>query len=690
MRRTRVAGLIELVELGMLAVLGGCFHPVYDRPECGPDGECPAGLTCSATRICSVGSEPPVDPPPEDGGTTSEPPSVEVLAGVVSRGSTDDTGAAARFYGPGGVAVDAAGNVYVADTGNHTIRKVTAAGAVTTFAGAAGVPGSTDGPGSAARFAGPSGIAVDRSGNLYVADRDNHTIRKITSSGVVTTLAGKAGQLGTADGTGSAAAFYDPSGVAVDSAGNVYVADTDNYTIRKVTAGGTVTTLAGSPSQLGSADGTGSAASFDSPSGVAVDGAGTVYVADYYSRAVRVVTAAGVVTTLAGAADSPGSTDGTGSAAQFSGPDAVAIDSAGNLYVADQYNYSIRKVTASGVVTTLAGGELGTADGVGKAAGFDLPAGIAVDGSGNVYVADTSNNTIRKVTAAGVVTTLAGLPGGSADGTGTAARFRSLGGVAMDSAGNAYVADRNNNSIRKITLAGVVTTLAGAPSTYTIDEPLTVAVDGAGNVYAACEISEIVKVTAAGAVTMLPRGSSLLEPAGVAVDRDGNLYATDRVDSTVVEITAAGAYITLAGTSRMFGSTDGTGASARFDEPSGVAIDSTGNLYVADTGNATIRKVTSAGVVTTLAGTPRMPGTVDGTGAAARFTSPSTLATDAAGNVYVVAGPGSIRKVTPDGVTSTIALDPAIPGFLSGLAITGDSIVVTDDSAVIVLRHFAR
>ena len=215
------------------------------------------------------------------------------------------------------MAVDGSGNVYVADTDNNTIRKITPAGVVTTLAGTAGVPGSADGTGSAAQFNYPGGVAVDGSGNVYVADIDNNTIRKITPAGVVTTLAGTAGVHGSADGTGSAAQFYDPHGVAVDGSGNVYVADTDNNTIRKITPAGVVTTLAGTAGVYGSADGTGSAAQFNYPAGVAVDGSGNVYVADTYNDTIRQITPAGVVTTLAGTAGMPGSADGTGSAARF-------------------------------------------------------------------------------------------------------------------------------------------------------------------------------------------------------------------------------------------------------------------------------------------------------------------------------------------------------------------------------------
>jgi sugar lactone lactonase YvrE len=234
------------------------------------------------------------------------------------------------------------GNVFVADEANHTIRKITPAGVVTTFAGLAGNPGSADGVGSAARFNFPFGVAVGRSGNVYVADSLNHTIRKITPDAVVSTLAGLAGSPGSADGTGSAARFSSPTGVAADRDGNVYVADYNNQTIRAITPDGTVSTLAGLAGNSGSADGTGSNARFYQPTDVAVDRAANVYVADNFNQTIRKVTPTGVVTTLAGFVHNPGRADGTGSSARFHSPSGIAADSAGNIYVGDSANYTIR------------------------------------------------------------------------------------------------------------------------------------------------------------------------------------------------------------------------------------------------------------------------------------------------------------------------------------------------------------
>jgi sugar lactone lactonase YvrE len=316
----------------------------------------------------------------------------------------------AGLFQPAGVAVSRAGTIYVADTGHHAICQVTPAGGLTILAGLPGSFGSADGIGSAARFNSPQSMAADAAGNLYVADTYNNTIRRVTPAGAVTTLAGLAGSPGSQDGTGGAARFSNPRGVALDAAGNVYVADRRNHTIRVVTPAGMVTTLAGLAGNAGSQDGTGSAARFNSPQGVAVDGSGKIYVADRGNNSIRVVTSTGVVTTLAGLAGSVGSDDGTGSDARFRLPASVAVDSAGRVSVAEPCSGTIREVTPAGVVTTLAGwaGRSGCEDGAGGMATFNLPSALAVDAAGNLYVADTFNNSIRRVSPGGVVSTLTG------------------------------------------------------------------------------------------------------------------------------------------------------------------------------------------------------------------------------------------------------------------------------------------
>lgn len=324
---------------------------------------------------------------------------------------------------------------------------------VSTLAGQPGSGGNANGAGPAARFDHPADVAVDGAGNVYVADTDNHTIRVVTPAGVATTLAGQGGISGHADGTGAAAQFNHPSGIAVDGAGNVYVGDTDNDTIRKITPAGAVTTLAGQPGTAGHADGNGTAATFSGPAGLAVENAGTLYVADSLNHTVRRITAAGAVGTIAGLAGFSGGDDGVGGAARFSGPQGLALDGAGNLDVADTGNSTIRRIAlTTGAVTTVAGlaGSTGSIDGSASQARFHYPSSIASDVAGNLYVADTDNHIVRSIAPSGAVGTLAGMAGvgGTADGAGGDARFNFPTGIAVDGTGNVYVADTNNDAIR--------------------------------------------------------------------------------------------------------------------------------------------------------------------------------------------------------------------------------------------------
>lgn len=270
-------------------------------------------------------------------------------------------------------------------------------GVVTTLAGQAGISGSRDGS-SSATFNHPAGLAVDSAGNVYVADTDNNEIRKVTAAGVVSTVAGQAGVNGSSDGTGTAASFNGPSGIVADTAGNLYVADTLNHTIRRVTSAGLVTTIAGGAGTGGFVDATGSAAQFHGPQGLALDASGNLFVADTNNNAIRkIVTATRVVSTVAGQAGIAGNTDGATSQAQFHYPSGVAVDPMGNLYVADTDNHTLRVIAPWGLVSTLAGlaGSSGSADGVGTAVRFNFPTGVAVDSFGNIGVADTNNHTIR-------------------------------------------------------------------------------------------------------------------------------------------------------------------------------------------------------------------------------------------------------------------------------------------------------
>jgi sugar lactone lactonase YvrE len=627
----------------------------------------------------------------------AQPLLVTTVAGYAGKGYADGVGASALFFNPQGVAVDGAGNVYVADSGNNIIRIINSSGSSSTLAGRPGVSGSADGTGTNAFFSQPSGIALDSAGNIYVSDYGNNTIREITPAGVVTTIAGSAGVAGSANNTGTNALFFHPMGIAVDSATNLYVADYGNDLIRKITPARVVTTLAGSAGVFGTNNGTGTSAQFYEPEGVAVDPSGNVYVADTGNAAIRKITSGGLVTTLAGSPGSLGSTDGMGPNGLFYQPSGIAISGASGLYVVDYFNNTVRQVFTNGAVVTVAGlaGTAGSADGASSSARFWGPQGVAVNSAGMVYIADTANSTIRIMTAAAVVTTLAGSPSaGAANGTTSSARFYSPQNMAVDSSSNIFVADTQNSVIRKITPSGTVSVFAGTPGVFgsmdgtgsgaLFSGPQGVAVDSAGNVYVADTGNSTIRVITPGGTSSTLAGSAgnpgnadgsgtaaqFYAPQGVAVDNAGNVYVADTWNHTIREITPDGVSSTLAGLPGTFGSFDGTNSQARFNCPTGVAVDSSGNLYVTDYNNDTIREVTGNGVVTTLAGWAGMWGSADGTGTNALFFQPTGISVDSLGNLYVVdSGNSTLRKLTSSGTNwtaSTVAGLPDVSGSLDG------------------------
>jgi sugar lactone lactonase YvrE len=484
-------------------------------------------------------------------------------------GAPDGTGFASLFDEPAGLVADDKGNIFLADSDNHAIRRITPDGVVTTYAGTVGVSGNEDGPVADAKFDSPNAVTIDTSGNLFVGSRSSAGIRKISPAGVVTTIATKE--------------VHSILAIAVDGAGNLFITDSGSEAIHRISSTGVESVFAGEPDSRGGVDGTGAVARFQFPTGMAIDASDNLYVVDRGNNAIRRITPAGVVTTFAGALNSPGSDDGPGDKARFRLTDNVstddnvgmAWDGAGNLFVADRYNHTIRKILPAGVVTTLAGtpGVSGSRDGNGAQAQFSVPMGVAADNAGNIYVADTGNFTIRKITPTGMVATLAGSPGsvGTEDGQGAAARFYQPTGIAVDSAGNVFVSD-TNATIRRITPTGVVTTPFGMAGDIRI-------VDGVGT------------------------SARFRQPEGLTMDRAGNLYVADKQGNAIRKITPTGEVTTLAGSGEVEqGSVDGTGAAARFATPGGVAADGAGNIFVADVGNHAIRKITPAGVVSTFAG----------------------------------------------------------------------------------------
>jgi streptogramin lyase len=659
-------------------------------------GDASATITVVLTATSNAGAGTPgANPitPPAPGASENAAPGVYLLAGNdFGPGMADGAGTDARFDTPSGIARDAQGNLYVADRFNNVVRRIDPQGKVTTLAGLAGARGHVDAQGGDARFSVISGIAVDSAGNVYVDDYGNAVIRKITPDGHVSTLAGSPGLSGSSDGRGSTAQFGgSPSALALDRDGNLYVAET--YSIRKVTPDGTVTTIPG-PARSATTG-------FVDLNGIALDDAGNIYVVDggwtppsktsptptYHTTAlIRKITPSGTISTLAGAEgtasfdDGLGFADGAGQAARFRYPEGLTIDGDGNLYVADRGNQAIRKVTPNGVVTTVAGmpGAGPSSDGPVASARFTSPAGIAVGADGALYVTDMADHTVRRIVPGDSVSTIAGAAprAGSADGAGTSALFNSPQGLARDSAGNLYVADSGNAVIRRIagnqvsTFAGSVGQTGATDGTggaARFDRPLGVAADAQGNLFVADQANYLIRrITPAGMTNTYagiagrdvfadgPAASaSFMEPRGVAVDADGNVYVADRSADAIRKVTPQGVVSTLAGHQDSSDVPYGFGSGNQLGFPLDVAVDGKGNVYTIDS-NTAIRKIAPDGAMATLAGVPFQSGTQDGTGSAARFDAPQGLTVDDDGNLYV-ADSRAIRKITPEGVVTTVA-----------------------------------
>ena len=556
---------------------------------------------------------------------TATVPQVSTFAGNgAGAGFANGQKGAARFNGPYGVCSDAVGNIYVADAVNARIRKIDGSGNVTTYAGT-GVVGFNNGLAAGAQFNAPYGVCSDAAGNIYVADGGNHRIRKIDGSGNVTTYAGT-GVAGSANGAAASAQFNGPNAVCSDATGNIYVADSYNHLIRKIDGSGNVSTYAGT-GVAGFANGAAASAQFNVPSGVCSDAAGNIYVADYFNHLIRKIDGSGNVSTYAGTGVA-GFNDGAAASAQFNGPYGVCSDAAGNIYVPDGGNKRIRKIDGSGNVSTFAGtGVLGFNDGVAASAQFNDPTGVCSDAAGNIYVADYGNNRIRKFTPAPPTVTsftaTTGYPGLGIVINGTnfvgvtqvqfggvvSPSFTVISPTQLVAAVPAGGASGNVSVIN----AGGTGSLAGFTFTGTVPQVSTFA----GN------------NTISGFANAQQGAASFVEPMSVAFDGSGNLYVADQGNHAIRKITSAGVVTTLAG-SGVAGFADGTGVAAQFSYPNGIAMDAAGNIYVADGGNHRIRRVTPAGVVTTLAGS----GTAafaDGTGTAAQFNLPVGIAFDGAG-----------------------------------------------------------
>ena len=635
---------------------------------------------------------------------------IETVAGIAGVG---DGGPVPEvlLFDPQGVALDSDGRLFVADRSHNRIRRITIT--ATTVAGS-GVAGSSGDGGQAqsARLNGPSDVAIDALNNLYIADTNNYKVRKVTPSGVITTIAGT-GAAGSAGDGGPAvnAQLGRLEGVARDAAGNIYIADTSNHRIRRIDNDGIITTVAGTGTPGFSGDGgAAAAAQLNSPIGVTIGRSGTphagaVLFADFGNHRVRRIMA-GTITTVAGNGVMGFAGDGGQAAlAQLGQPRRMGFDLAGNLYVTQWTGSRVRRINTAGVISTVAGAGFGFGGDGGPAVNALMrnPEGVAADPSAAVFISDAGNHRIRRV-AVGNISTYSGRSHFAGDGgPGTAARIFMPYGLDSDAQANLYIADTLNFRVRKLTFSGLaalkgapegtMTTVAGTGvsgfsgdggqgTAAQLGEPRDVAVDSMGNVYIADRVNHRIRRLAAnGVITTFvgngtpgfggdggaATGASLDNPSAVAVDSQRNVFVADMGNNRIRRVTPQGTITTFAGTGEAGFSGDGGAATqARINTPTGIEIDTSGNVFICDTFNRRVRMVNPAGIITTVAGNGEAgDGGGNGGPPTQAAIDPWDIAVDGLGTLYIADGLALVRKVTKPGAGGVIttAAGNGVPGY---------------------------